>query len=124
MFVKSFCLFLIITNSFVIIQNNRFFVKSVLREERTDSFPKFPIVRDNPMVYFSKKRLLFLWSKLTQKFLWRLKRLLDSSFLVFKNLFLSFDLFIIAFLSSFVIKLQLFERIYFSFFGACLSRTD
>ena len=44
--------------------------------------------------------------------------------LVFKNLFLSFDLFIIAFLDSLVIKLQLFERIYFIFFGACLLRTD
>ena len=65
---------------------------------------------------FPEKRLLVLRSKLTQKFLWRLKRLLDSSFLVFKNLFLSFDLFIIAFLSSLVRKLQLFERIYFFFF--------
>ena len=62
-----------------------------------------------------KKRLLVLRSKLTQKFLWRLKRLLDSSFLVFKNLFLSFDLFIIAFLSSLVIKMQFFERIFIIF---------
>ena len=34
---------------------------------------------------FPKKRILVLRSKLTQKFLWRLKRLIDSSFLVFKN---------------------------------------
>ena len=73
---------------------------------------------------FPKKRLLLLRSKLTHKFLWWLKCLPDSLFLVFKNLFLSFGLFIIAFLSSLVIKLQLFERIYFTFLGACLSRTD
>ena len=49
---------------------------------------------------------------------------LDSSFLVFKNLFLSFALFIIAFFSSFVIKLQLFERIYFMFLErACQEKT-
>ena len=58
-----------------------------------------------------KKRPLILRSKLTQKFIWRLKCLLDSSFLVFKNLFLSFDLFIIVFLSSLVIKLQ-FSNVY------------
>ena len=49
-----------------------------------------------------KKRLLVSRSKPTHKFLWWLKRLLDSSFLLFKNLFLSFDKFIIAFLRSFV----------------------
>ena len=113
----NFCQSLIITNSFVvIIQNKRFFVESLLREERIDSFPKFSIVRDNSLV-FPKNYLLVLRSKV-------FCRLLDSSFLVFKNLFLSFDLFIIAFLSSLVIKLQLFERIYLIFFGACLSRTD
>ena len=69
-------------------------MKSPLQEEKTDSFPKFSIVRDN--------------------FLWRSKLLLDSSFLV-RDLFLSLDLFIIAFLSSLVIKLQLFERICFIF---------
>ena len=74
------------------------------------------LLSESPL-WFSvpKKRLLVLRSKLTQTFLWRLKRLLDSSFLVFKNLFLSFYLFIIAFLSSLVIKFQLFERIYFIF---------
>ena len=74
---------------------------------------------------FPEKRLLILQSWLAQKFLWPLKSLLDSSFLVFKNLFLSFGLFIIAFLSFLVIKLRFSERIYFIFvFGACLSRTD
>ena len=66
------------------------------------------------MVQLPKKNVL--WSNLKQKFFWRLKRLLDSSFLFFKNLFLSFDLFIIAFLSSFVIKLQLFEHKFISLF--------
>ena len=92
----------------VIIQNNRFFVKSLLGKKRTDIFP---IARDNSMVWFPKKPFLVLWINLTQKFLWRLKRLLDSSFLVLKNLFLSFDLFTISLLSSLVIKLQFFERI-------------
>ena len=74
---------------------------------------------------FPPKNILVLRSRLRQKFLWRLKLLLDSSFLVFKNLFLSFDVFIIAFLSSLVIILQLFERIYLFFFLEwCLSRTD
>ena len=74
---------------------------------------------------FPKKRLVLLRSKLTHKFLWWLKCLPDSLFLVFKNLFLSFGLFIIAFLSLLVIKLRFSERIYFIFvFGACLSRTD
>ena len=81
---------------------------------------------------FPKKRLIVLRSKLTQKFIWQLKRLLDSTVLVFQNLFLSFDLFVIDFLSSLVIKFQLFEHIFFFFFsfflffffGACLSRTD
>ena len=41
---------------------------------------------------FPKKRNLVLRSKLTQKFLWWLKRHADYSFLVFKNFFLSFDL--------------------------------
>ena len=85
------------------------------RKEQT-VFQNF-LLWESPL-WFSvpKKRLLVLRSKLTQTFLWRLKRLLDSSFLVFKNLFLSFYLFIIAFLSSLVIKFQLFERIYFFFF--------
>ena len=74
------------------------------------------------MVQLPKKNVL--WSNLKQKFFWRLKRLLDSSFLFFKNLFLSFDLFIIAFLSSFVIKLQLFEHKFISLFleRACQER--
>ena len=67
----------------------------------------------------AKIRSIVLQSKLTEKFLWRLKCLLDSLLLVFKNLFLSFDLFIFTFLSVLVIKLQLFERIYIIFFGAC-----
>ena len=54
-------------------------------------------------------------SKLAQKFLQQLKRLLDFSFLDFKNLFLSFDLLIIDFLSCLATKLQLFERIHISF---------
>ena len=74
------------------------------------------------MVQLPKKNVL--WSNLKQKFFWRLKRLLDPSFLFFKNLFLSFDLFIIAFLSSFVIKLQLFEHKFISLFleRACQER--
>ena len=82
---------------------------------------RVPIVFQNFLLFetmwsiFPEKRLLVLRSKLTHKFLWRLKRLLDSSFLVFKNLFLNFDLFITALLSSLVIKLQLFKRIYFIF---------
>ena len=67
---------------------------------------------------FPQKNILVLRSRLRQKFLWRLKLLLDSSFLVFKNLFLSFDVFITAFLGSFVITLQLFERIYAIFWSA------
>ena len=40
-----------ITNSFVvIIQNNRFYVKSSLQEERADSFPKFSMVGGNSMI--------------------------------------------------------------------------
>ena len=70
------------------------------------------------MVYFSKKTSLSLAEQAYTKFPWQLERLLDSSFAV------SSHLFIFAFLSSFVIKLQLFEVIYFIFFGACLSRTD
>ena len=66
---------------------------------------------------FPKKRLIVLRSKLTQKFIWQLKRLLDSTVLVFQNLFLSFDLFVIDFLSSLVIKFQLFEHIFFVFFS-------
>ena len=42
-----------------------------------------------------------------------LKRILNSSLL--NSLFLSFDLFIIAFVSSLVVKLQLFKHIYFIF---------
>ena len=53
---------------------------------------------------FPENRLLVLWSKLRHKFIWLLKHFLDSSFLVFKNLFLSLELFIIAFLSSLVIQ--------------------
>ena len=34
----------------VIIQNNGFFVKSLLRQERTDSFPKLAPIGDNSMV--------------------------------------------------------------------------
>ena len=86
-------------------------MKSLLREERTNNFPKFSIVGDNSMVQFPKK-MSFTFAE-------------EAKLELFKNLFLSFDLFIIVFLSSFVIKLQLFERIYFSFvFGVCLSRTD
>ena len=96
-------------------------MKGLLRGERIDSFPKF---YTSLWSSFPKKHLLDLRSRLIQKFPWRLKCLLDSSFLVFKILFLNFDLFRIASLSSLVIKLQLFERIDFIYFGACLSRTD
>ena len=92
---------------------SKFFVKN-LQEERTDSFPKYSIVRANCIIWFSKKTS-FSFAKLTQKFHWWLRHFLDSLFLVFKNLFPNFGLFIIAFLSSFVITLQLFERIYFIF---------
>ena len=50
----------------------------------------------------------------------KLKRVLDSPILVFKNLFLSFDWFIIAFLSDLLIKLQLFDCIYFICFCTVL----
>ena len=80
-------------------------------------FPNVLLSETTLWFSFPKKRLLVLRSQLTHKFLWRLKRLLDSSFLIFKNLFLRFDLFIIAFFSSLVIKLQLFERIYFIFWS-------
>ena len=62
------------------------------------------------LLVFAILGMKFFW--LTQNFFWRLKRLLGSFFFVFKNLFLSFNLFIIDFLSSFDIKLQLFERLY------------
>ena len=88
-------------------------MKSFLREERTDSFPKF----SETTLWFSllNKTSFSFAEQANAEIFWRLKRLLDSSFLVFKNLFLSFDLFIIPFLSSLVIKLQLFERIYLIF---------
>ena len=39
MFTKNFCYFVIITKRVdLIIQNNKFYVKSVLREEMTDSY--------------------------------------------------------------------------------------
>ena len=106
-FVKNFCQFLIITNSFVvIIQNKRFF-----SEKRGPTvFQNFRLL-ETTLWSSQKNSLLVLQSKV----FCRLKRLLDSSLLVFKNLFLSFDLFIIAFLRSLVIKLQMFERIYFFF---------
>ena len=98
--------------------------KAFSEKRRTTVFPIFLLTETTLWSSFPKKHLLVLRSKLSQKLLWRLKRSLGSLFLVFKNLFLSFDLFTITFLSSLVIKLQFFESIYFIFFGACLSRTN
>ena len=63
---------------------------------------------------FPRKRRWVLLSKLTQKFVWQLECLLDSSFVVSNHRFK------ITFLSSFVIKLQLFKGIYFIFFWIVL----
>ena len=92
-----------LTNSFVvIIQTNVDSLWKAFSEKRGMTvFQNFLLLETNLWSSFPKRRLLVLSKKLKQKLLWRLKRFLDSSFLVFKDLFLGFDLFIIAFLSSF-----------------------
>ena len=89
--------------------------KAFSEKRRTTVFPIFLLTETTLWSSFPKKHLLVLRSKLSQKLLWRLKRSLGSLFLVFKNLFLSFDLFTIAFLSSLVINCN-FLKVYISFF--------
>ena len=73
------------------------FKKILLRKEKTNSFQNFLLSETTLWSSFPKKCLLVLRSNLTHKFLCQLKRLLDSLFRVFKNLFLSFDLFMVIF---------------------------
>ena len=73
---------------------------------------------------FPKWSLLFLRKIFMQRFLCLLERLFASFLISRKYLFRSFELFIMAFLKFLVTKLELFSRINFSFYGACLSSID
>ena len=92
-----------------------FLWKAFSEKRRTTVFQNFLLLETTLWSSFPKKTSFSFAEQVSQKLLWRLKRYLDSLFLVFKNLFLSFDLFTIAFLSSLIIKLQFFESIYFIF---------
>ena len=86
--------------------------KAISKKKGPIGFQNFILPETKLWFRFPKNCLLVLWSKLTQKFLSSLKRLLDSSFQVFKNVFLSFDLFVTAFRSYLVY----FFFFYFYFF--------
>ena len=90
---------------------NRFFVGGLLREKLTESFPKYSMIRNNYKVSSFSKKFSLTFAKHADT------KIYLTTKMVFKFFSSNFNLFITTLLSFFVIKLNLFERMYFIFWS-------